>query len=324
MLPGVGRSGPFRLSAVGVASLRIAHLGAERLWFVLFEVDLAQVLGTGGGLMMTLQTFLDESGKFHNNRIVSFGGMWGPTPSFPAFNQEWHYLLHNAGLEVLEMKRALNSQVPLSATNPALGTENRMQALYPFVACVRKHMPEIVGIAIDVAAFKSLVGDLHKKMFGDDPFYTAFARMVLHILSHTGPEVKAHLICDDEEAIALGMYDLYRKVRNKIPGAREGFQALTFADDRWSMGLQAADMIASLMRQEADRLFFRKEYVYQPLFNAMAAEPKPYEAFKVCGVCFIDEDKLLSLAHAEATSRKLNRDIKRIEKRQTKRAMMAS
>jgi hypothetical protein len=45
--------------------------------------------------------------------------------------------------------------------------------------------------------------------------------------------------------------------------------ALSFADDKYLYGLQASDLIASIMRLEVRRKLIRSPYDYEPLFKAL-------------------------------------------------------
>jgi hypothetical protein len=95
----------------------------------------------------------------------------------------------------------------------------------------------------------------YRQAMGDNPFFTAFTRSLTAALEVTHTEDKISMICDDEEESAWPMYQLFRKVKILYPDAREKLQAITFPDDRWSFGLQPADLIVSLTRQEVAKRF---------------------------------------------------------------------
>jgi hypothetical protein len=97
---------------------------------------------------------------------------------------------------------------------------------------------------------------------GDDPFFTAFLRMLIEVLNLTHPNDRLTFICDDDEQMALPMYKLYRRVKLVDPDARSKLKGLCFADDEYLFALQAADMISFLIRREADKRFFNTPYDY--------------------------------------------------------------
>ncbi len=127
--------------------------------------------------MVTITAVFDESGKFKDHAVISFGGVACPAAEIQAFSKEWARCLYVNGLESLTMKEALRHNRPLSEKNPALGIEARGDALLPFIACIRTHLQAIVGIALDVNAFSNLPSHYHQ-VLGNDPFFTAFLRVV--------------------------------------------------------------------------------------------------------------------------------------------------
>lgn len=254
------------------------------------------VLPDGREFMVTISAFFDESGKFKDHTVVTFGGIASPAAGFNPFGVEWEGYLYMNGLKWLTMKEALNANRPLSEKNPALGFEARVEALLPFIGCVRKHLQVIVGIALDVDAFKKLPSHYHQ-FLGDDPFFTAFLRTLIEVLDLTHPDDKLTVICDDDEQMALPMYKLYRRVKLVDPDARNKLKGLCFADDEYLFALQAADMISSLIRREADKKFFKTPYDYERLFSALTAQPRPSEE-KIwgCNISFADKQMLEQFA----------------------------
>jgi len=246
--------------------------------------------------MLTISTFFDESGKFKDHDVVSFGGVMSPSAHFAgSFASEWARCLDTNGLKTLTMKEALHTERPLSPKNPALGVENRIASLVPFINCIRKHLMVITGLAIDVRAYAALPSHYRQAM-GDNPCFTAFTRALLSVLEVAHAEDKISLICDDEEETAWPMYQLFRRVKILYPDAHNKLRAITFADDRWSFGLQAADMVVSLTRQEAAKQFFGTDYAYGPLFVALSnPDPKDGDMFRLIQFGFCNAPMLKKL-----------------------------
>jgi len=61
----------------------------------------------------TVTAFFDESGKFKDHKVISFGGVAGFNEEFPSFADEWGSLLYRNGLQVLSAKDAFNSRIPV-------------------------------------------------------------------------------------------------------------------------------------------------------------------------------------------------------------------
>src|SRR5438876_7324139 len=126
----------------------------------------------------TVATFMDESGKFRDREVVCFGGVCAYNEFFNPFADEWGRLLLRNGLQVLSAKDSFNWNKPLSAKNSRTGIKERTEDLLPFIACIRKHLQLVTGIAVDVAAYKQLPQRFHES-YDRDPIYMAFARALL-------------------------------------------------------------------------------------------------------------------------------------------------
>jgi hypothetical protein len=102
----------------------------------------------------------------------------------------------------------------------------------------------ILGVAVDVTVFKNL-SPHYFQILGSDPIFTAFLVTMLQLLKDIPPQNHFSFICDDEEEAAIHMFKLYRRVKLIVPGARDTLAAISFADDRFLFGLQAADIVSS-------------------------------------------------------------------------------
>lgn len=245
--------------------------------------------------MLSIASYFDESGKFKDHTVVSFGGVAVPADQQDAFHQEWERLLLLNGLEALTAKQALRHKYPLSDDNPVLGAEERAKAITPFISAIRKHFWIIKCVAVDVSAFSSLPSRYHQ-ILGDDPFFTAFLRMLLEIIKSTHPEDKLMMVCDDEEQMAEPMYKLYRRVKIVYPEARDKLKSITFGDDEWMYALQAADLVSSLVRLEAAKRFSGTAYDYEGLFAEITKKPDSTEKICACGIGFLDRPMLENMA----------------------------
>jgi hypothetical protein len=192
---------------------------------------------------------------------------------------------------------ALNVRVPLSRKRKALGDGNRVDALMPFAECIRKHLQNVICVAVDVEAFKRTPGHL-RKLWTDNPHFIAFTRVLLEVIKPVQPHDCINIICDDEEETALPMYNLYRRVKLVYTDTRARLASLSFADDRLFVPLQGADMVASLARMEARRIFANEDYAFGKLWEAIG---KPLASDKLWGfnTCFCGADQLVRLGEAE-------------------------
>lgn len=269
-----------------------------------YSRNLAEFANESGEWMVTISSFMDESGKFLDSDVVVIGAVvaHGP-PGTASFVNEWAYWLHQTGLQYLEMKTASRLIFPLSEKVPAHEPYRRIDALLPFVLCVRRHLQMISGVAIDVREFRSLP-EQYRKIWSDDPCYTAFARNVLAIIEDSPSDGILSLYCDDEEKTAWPFYELYRRIKNQYPDARGKLKGITFADDQLSFAIQAADLVSSLIRQEALLRFRNQPYNFQPLFDALFKYPDPWEMVLKAGVAWCDKEQLSRLGENYKTAKR--------------------
>jgi hypothetical protein len=154
----------------------------------------------------------------------------------------------------------------------------------------------VSGVAIDVAAFKKQPSHLFQKL-GNDPSYAAFVREILQIIDFCGTDDGISLICDEDEETAMEFYRLYRHIKRVWPTAKDKLAGITFADDTQLFALQAADMVASLIRLEAGRRMLALPYDYGDLFQDLtAATAKPGERIWQSEIAFADENTMVQLA----------------------------
>jgi hypothetical protein len=257
--------------------------------------------------MITISSFMDESGKFLDSEVVVLGFIVAFNMT-PGFADEWGHYLHENGLEFLEMKEALKLYRPLSSKVAAHEPSQRINALLPFLRCIRRHFQMIGGIAIDAKEY-AVLPEQHRKIWSDDPCYTAFARTVLQILEDSPSDGIISLYCDDEEKTAWPFYELYRKIKNQYPDAREKMKGITFADDRLSFALQGSDLVASLIRQEALFRFRQKQYDFKPLYDEIERQPAAWENVIKAGVAWCDENQLTKLGENYKAAKKDHRVV---------------
>jgi len=245
-------------------------------------------------LVMTFSAFFDESGKFKDHKIISFGGVASFEPDIANFAQEWGSLLFRNGLKELTVKAAFRFHVPLSKKNQDIGLENRINALLPFVRCIRKHLLMVTGIAIDVEAYKKLPPAFFE-LFTNDPIYMSFTWALLKVSSFQ-QQSKISFICDEDEETAIDFYRLYRRVKKKWPDARKKLAAISFANSEDLFGIQAADLISGIMRLELARKVKKVQYDYTALFDALRKDPEPHERLWEAGVALGSRESLRPLA----------------------------
>jgi hypothetical protein len=251
---------------------------------------------------------MDESGKFQDHEVVALGAVTALDRNHSAdFANEWAFHLRRHGMEYLSMKEALNLRSPLGNITEARTLDERIAALLPFVMAARRHLHMISGVAIDVEEYKSLPQQ-YRQIWSDNPCYTGFARVVLQLVNESPVDGLIMLYCDDEEQTALPTYQLYRKIKNQYADARGKLKGISFLDDEYCFPLQAADMVAVLIRHEALFRFRNQPNHFHSLYEAMTKSPVPGEIIFSCGVAWCDKEQLSGLGE-KYKSAKLDKNI---------------
>jgi hypothetical protein len=264
-----------------------------------------------GKWMLFLQSYFDESGKAADHDIASFCGFIAPSDKWREFTDAWNYAVGDAGLrspvkatDILRYRRAV------SKTIPAQTAIERTEALAPLVKAIRESVSFGVAVAIDCRAFRSLP-EADRQILKAEPHYWAFRMALLLIRQYAehihsvDPDIHIALCCDEEERYSVECLKLFTNVRRTFPELRERFVSIAFADDKYFPQLQAADLIASLARQEADRQFHQKPFDMKPLYDLLVvSNPNAPRRLAPVAFKFMDRDLLMGAAKAEREGRK--------------------
>jgi hypothetical protein len=223
-----------------------------------------------------IAAYFDESGKKNDHPVVTFCGVCAALPKVRLFDSDWESLLRNYGLDELHMVSAANHSIPLSAKIPNQTLPERIEALKPSADCINKHLELGLLQAWDVKGFNSLSKPA-KKGLGDpnDPYYSAFARGLVELADYVQEDDRISLVCDDDAETAWDCYKHYRGIRQVEEKIRKKTISLSFADDKYFPGLQAADMVAWLTRREARLKFYGDRFPMRALFEHMVVPQRP-------------------------------------------------
>ncbi len=227
-------------------------------------------------LMAILSSYWDESGKFKDHRTISFCGLCVTSAKLEKFQEEWRELLQRNGLSYLKVSDAFNAKYRLSPIIPAQTFRERIDALRPFVSCLTQWFELGVAVGIGVEAFKRTAEHLKRQISGgDNPFYMAFRTALILFADHRQADDSLAIVFDDDEETAKHCLDYYRKMKIEDPGYRSAFSSITFADDKVYLPLQAADLLAGLVRLECALQFSGSLYDYKPLYDYLAENRGP-------------------------------------------------
>jgi hypothetical protein len=200
--------------------------------------------------------YFDESGKFADHSVISFCGLVAENQHWNPFIGEWERLLRRHHISSLHMsKGTLNFKIKFSAKKPALERAERLKVLTDFVVAIKQTLELGVIVAIDVKGFKALPSHIRQK--AGDPYFLAFNRAMYETVEFlkTTSDPRIGITCDDEEKYAVECYKLFTKARRENPQLRKVLTSICFGDDQHYLQLQAADLLAYVVRSCAAQRF---------------------------------------------------------------------
>jgi|SRR5208337_496812 len=226
--------------------------------------------------MAILSSYWDESGKFKDHKTISFCGLCVTSGKLEKFQEDWKELLRRHGLSYLKVSDALNANYQVSPIIPAHTVRERIDALRPFVSCLTQWFELGVAVGVGVEAFKRTAEHLKRQISGgNNPFYLAFRTALILFADYRQANDSLAIVFDDDEETAKHCLNLYRKMKIDDASLRSAFSSITFANDKVYLPLQAADLLAGLVRLECASQFSGNLYDYKPLYDYLAENRGP-------------------------------------------------
>jgi hypothetical protein len=210
----------------------------------------------------------DESGKWNDHKVISFGGLISPVSDWESFGNEWVRLLQKHEVSSMHMTSSLNFTRKTSARK-ALGFDERLKVLSEFINAIKENIELGEACCVDIPEFRSAP----KERLGvyRDPYLLAFATVIKRVADGLSGGDKLSIICDDEEHYAIRCYRLLAQAKNTFRYLRRTITSICFGDDKQMIQLQAADMFAYLLRSEAELRLYGTDYKYRPLYEQLSS-----------------------------------------------------
>lgn len=213
------------------------------------------------------QGYFDESGKHQTNRVVSFCGL--VDCDWDGFASAWTYQLRKNRIPALHI-----SKDSLKATT------KQLKMYRQFVRAIADNVESAFGMAVDVTAFNAM-HKVFRRQFRDDAHYLVFHNVLRDVIKYVSlhPEPSVAIICDDEPSKACDCYKHFDVMRQNVkqPENRRVLKSVAFADAKFYLQLQAADLFSWVSRAECLYRFFGEDYSLRELhheFNLMTPERK--------------------------------------------------
>jgi hypothetical protein len=219
--------------------------------------------------------FFDESGKLANTEVVAFGGCVGPMDATAEFSRGWEAFLVKNGLMYTSMKDAMHFRGPYLGwkDNPSK-RDDVLRGLARFLADSRLFM---IATPMTTAEFKGLP-QAQREKFWNDVEYAGLEACIIGVLSQS-PRIFVNAICDLSEEYSEKCIKLFHKLRARDEVIKTRCVAITFADDKRTSGLQAADMIAYCSRANHQRSKIPPDPLIDELVSILASHGTSEDLF---------------------------------------------
>jgi hypothetical protein len=219
---------------------------------------------------MVLQGWFDESGKLADSEWVVFAGLLAKPVSWERFAREWSMRLRREKIPFLHTTDAMNFRGKFTRWD----AKRRDQLLVDLAHIVREYVSKLIVVPVSTAIFRInpiAVQELR------NPQYAAFEACMLDLVRWckvNGDQL--HIICDDEEQLAMGCYRLLNKLRIRHADVRKTIAGICFQQEDNFPPLQAADMLSHLARRDAQSGSSRPDEPAHLAFKILTEGPGEY------------------------------------------------
>jgi hypothetical protein len=192
---------------------------------------------------------VDGSGAVEGQRFVALGYASGFEGNITPFTEAWLKLLDKYELHSLRMSEAYSFRFAFEEKHRAWGDrreEVRDELVLEAAKVIKTHLrPGGVFGRFDKTSKEKTIS-WRKGLL--------FHHMVLRNLREQPDNVTLAFMCDDEPDIAIDFYKHLTSFERKNEGWRRRIAGICFMDDRNVAHIQAADVVAYVLRDSADRV----------------------------------------------------------------------
>ena len=202
----------------------------------------------------TIRVYIDDSGKRDHSPVQVLAGYLASEAGWSAFDAEWKLLLDRHALEGLHMAEAWR----LARSYHHLGKLRRDALLVEAIEIVKRHAKFAIVSSLHFEAFDHWFAreesDGHHAL---RPYFFAFHSLIVQVVRYVHSQRRERTIeftfdeqgGESHRAVLSAMDQLRELCAKDFPGVE--IVDPVFADDRTCQPLQAADLLAWLVRRDA-------------------------------------------------------------------------
>jgi hypothetical protein len=186
------------------------------------------------------------------------------------FFTNWQQSLLKYGISSIHMREL----IPIEGEYKQLGwtIQTRDAVIEEFINIIKACQLVGFGVGLDATFWRQIPKDVTRVHGNAQEFcFTRIIRLVIERLSAIGEEEGLSLIYDRDMTFAKTRLNLFEAIRRRDQRAARQLIAITFADTRYFLGLQAADILAWETRKQLVQRAGGHQPTkrYQQLFEAM-------------------------------------------------------
>lgn len=204
-------------------------------------------------ILAMLRLYIDDSGKEDQSPVQVLAGYVATAEQWAMFSNDWKTILDEAGIEEFKMNDAWR----LSREYQPKGHLARDSIIVKAICCIRKHARAAVGTSIRFDHFYNCfdpIGDRQDPI--GRPYYMGFFSVLSMVygICHKARQKDIEIIFDkqggeSEAYILSNFYEFKKIIEKQFPGL--SLHTPMFQDSRAVLPLQAADLLAWLLRRDA-------------------------------------------------------------------------
>lgn len=201
-----------------------------------------------------LQLYIDDSGKKDQSPVQVLAGYLSTTERWATFANEWQGLLDEAGVDAFRMAEAWRMARKFRNRGPL----RRDHLIVQMIECIKRHAEMAFVSSIPFDGFHRYldVKQDHSHTLGR-PYFCGFYSLLTQVYNHAFHRYADQQleIVFDEQGGESAQYVLSAMSEfRRLASQRFGDLIIptpTFQNDKYALPLQAADMLAWLMRRDA-------------------------------------------------------------------------
>jgi hypothetical protein len=206
-----------------------------------------------------LHAYFDESGKWADRDTISFGGFVSTAEHWEHFAKEWSALLDKLDFPYLHTSEFVGLDGVYAKHRNKIKAEDIEPILSRFAEIIQKYVNHGYGVGVDTKHYRSMSQAFRAKV--KNPQFIAF-KLAMNMVTSQVDVVqglfpaynwKAGIICDQDSSTSDHCLKWFTKFRTFDAKARRLINGICFADSTGIPPVQAADLLAFVLRGEVER-----------------------------------------------------------------------